>query len=146
MMFSPTSKLIVLLLLPLAGCVAPLPVKSVADPWIHGTISEAGVPVANIEVWLDHENGAACERPQFKTITNNKGKFEFDGRMRSWTWVGWANNHSVSGCILGPDGPMSFGLRAVNDPRMIQIDCDIAAGPKSRCKFDCGADEFRGRC
>jgi hypothetical protein len=134
------------LIFSLSGCIAPMPVKSVDDPWIRGKIVSTGIPVAGIEVWLNHENQSACEKPKLKTITDAHGHFKFTGKMRSWTWVGWANNHDISGCIIAPEGPRSFGLRSINDPMVIEISCDIAKPPREMCEFDCGNDAFDGRC
>jgi hypothetical protein len=136
----------VILIFLLSGCIAPVPVKSVDDPWISGKIVSTGVPAAGIEVWLNHENQNACERPELKTLTDTHGHFEFAGKMRSWTWVGWANNHDISGCIISPDGPRLFELRSVNDPKLIEVSCDIAKTPREMCEYDCGIDAFDGRC
>jgi len=81
-------RLPILLLLTLTACIAPLPVKSVDDPWVRGRIENAGSGVANIEIWIDHEDYAACQDPKAKTVTDEDGNFEFPGDLRSWTWVG----------------------------------------------------------
>jgi hypothetical protein len=138
--------LLYVLVIPLAGCIAPLPVESVADPWIRGTIVNNSVAAASVEVWLDHEDDDACESPGMWTLTDADGKFSFEGKTRSWTWIGWANNHYVSGCIYTPDGPKSFGTIAVNDPRTIEIYCDVAKHPREMCSFSCDTDGFGERC
>jgi len=75
----------------LGSCVAPLPVKSIADPEVRGTIKENGIPKADIEVWVDHDDYDACYRPKVKTVTDSKDHFSFAGKIRSWTWLGWAS-------------------------------------------------------
>lgn len=128
------------------GCIAPLPVSSVDDPWVHGTIVRNGVAAANLEVRLDHEGRGSCESAALRTVTDEDGRFKFEGKLRSWTWLGWANNHYVSGCILTPEGPRSFGIMAVNDPRSIDVHCDIALAAREMCKYDCDSEGFGGRC
>ena len=140
------SVLFVVLVSSVSGCIAPLPVKSVDDPWVHGTVVRNGAAAANLEVWLDHEGRGACESAVAKTVTDEDGRFEFVGKLRAWTWLGWANNHYVSGCILTPDGPRSFGVRAVNDPRVIEVHCDIALPARDMCTYACDVEGFDGGC
>ncbi len=130
----------------LTGCIAPLPVKSVDDPWIRGTVTNNGAAVADVEVRLDHEDNDACENPGLQTVTDANGKFAFDGKMRTWTWLGWANNHYVHGCVLTADGPRSFGIKAVNDPQSIDISCDIANPPREMCSYSCDTEGLNDRC
>ncbi len=138
--------LITSLMISLAGCIAPLPVDSVADPWIRGTIVDNGKAAAGLEVWLDHENFNACENPELRTLTDKDGSFTFEGKTRTWTWIGWANNHYVSGCIITRDGPRSFGLVAINDPRSIEIECDIAKTSREMCSFSCDTGGLDDHC
>ena len=138
--------LIMIVLLPLMGCVAPLPVKSVDDPWVQGRIESSGSGLANIEIWIDHEDYAACRKPKSKTLTDEDGKFEFPGQLRSWTWLGWANNHYVSLCVLGPDGAIPYGFVSINDPETIEITCELSKQLGEMCSFDCANKTIDGRC
>jgi len=134
-----------LLSLAVAGCIAPLPVESVADPWVRGTIVSNGIATANVEVWLDHQDNDACEDPGMRTRTDADGRFSFEGKMRTWTWLGWANNHFVHGCIITPEGARPFGIITANDPQQIEVECDTAKDPRQMCRFSC-ADGWNGRC
>ena len=139
-------RLVALLMMPLAGCIAPLPVGSVSDPWVRGTIENDGVAAEGLEIWLDHDEFDACEYPGPRTLTDIDGMFSFEGEMRTWTWVGWANNHYVSGCILTPDGPRLFKIRATSEPRTIVVNCDIAKPPQEMCRYSCDGAGTDGRC
>jgi hypothetical protein len=132
--------------MPLAACIAPLPVSSVSDPWVRGTIENEGVAAEGLEIWLDHDEFNACEYPGPRTITDADGKFSFEGKMRTWTWVGWANNHFVSGCILAHDGPRLFRIRIGNDPRTVVVNCDIAKPPQEMCSYSCDGGVIDDRC
>lgn len=139
-------RLLTLLMMLLTGCIAPLPVGSVSDPWVQGTIKNDGVAAEGLEIWLDHDDFNACEHPGPRALTDADGKFSFEGKMRTWTWVGWANNHFVSGCILTPDGPRLFRIRATSEPRTLVVDCDIARPPQEMCSYSCDGHWSDDRC
>jgi hypothetical protein len=128
----------------LVSCIAPLPVKSIADPAVRGKIVDRGIPQANIQVWVDHENSDACNQPQIKTLTDKDGVFFVEGKTRSWTWVGWANNHYVSTCIIGPNGPRATFIRAGMEPTVVNIDCDLAIEEWGFCAYSC--DGLNNKC
>ena len=110
-----------------------------------GTLLQSGKPIPGIEVRLRKGSPTACEQADIITRTDEAGRFSVPATYRRWSWLGWANNHSISGCVLLPSGPARFGLRAINDPTVIDVQCDFASPVEERCQFLC-TDGFDGRC
>jgi hypothetical protein len=133
------------LLGPLTGCIAPLPVESIAEPAIEGRVVDATEPVAGLRVMLADERGKSCVMPLATTVTDANGRFSFPLKNRNWTWIGWANNHYIALCFPDQQGLRQFGMAAVNDPHRIDISCDISRATAPLCEARC-ADTFNGKC
>lgn len=131
----------------LCGCIAPVPVDSVANPAIEGRITIKGRAAQAVEIWLDHEDYDACNKPKLKTTTDADGKFSFVAELRNWTWIGWANNHYVSICVLDTEGEkLQRNIRAVNAPEVIYLECDLAEKEHSTWCVETCSGSAQNRC